>query len=339
MEVRRLNPADDETFDAWHAVYWAAERFGREHANAWALEEFRADRTSDSPHRTFAMLTGWVDGQCVAAGDVEMSLVDRADEAQVYCFVHPDHRRRGHGSQLLAALEGIAQEHGRTVLTAEAAYPYDGPADGAGSAGPEFASRHGYSFGLGDVMRVLDLPTDPARLERLLAEAASHHPSYTIRTWIGPVPDDIVAGWVELNALVATEAPTGDLEVAPHAADVAVHRAREAVSAAQRRTNFHATALDADGRPVAYNELVLPELDPGRVYQWGTLVRREHRGHRLGMAVKAANLLQLQQAHPEPLLLATYNAEVNSHMIGINEQLGFRPVERLGEFQKRLGRS
>ena len=30
----------------------------------------------------------------------------------------------------------------------------------------------------------------------------------------------------------------------------------------------------------------------------------------------------------------TWNAEVNEHMIGINERLGFRPVERMGEFQK-----
>ena len=26
----------------------------------------------------------------------------------------------------------------------------------------------------------------------------------------------------------------------------------------------------------------------------------------------------------------TWNAEVNGHMVGINERLGFRPVERIG---------
>ena len=35
--------------------------------------------------------------------------------------------------------------------------------------------------------------------------------------------------------------------------------------------------------------------------------------------------------------LTTYNAEVNAHMIGVNEEIGFRPVARLGDFQKRLG--
>ena len=34
--------------------------------------------------------------------------------------------------------------------------------------------------------------------------------------------------------------------------------------------------------------------------------------------------------------MVTWNAEVNAHMVAVNEQLGFEPVERLGEFQKRL---
>lgn len=33
---------------------------------------------------------------------------------------------------------------------------------------------------------------------------------------------------------------------------------------------------------------------------------------------------------------STFNAEVNSHVIGVNERMGFRPVERMGQFQMRL---
>jgi len=36
-------------------------------------------------------------------------------------------------------------------------------------------------------------------------------------------------------------------------------------------------------------------------------------------------------------VLTTYNAESNTHMVGVNEALGFRPVERLGNLQRRLG--
>ena len=87
---------------------------------------------------------------------------------------------------------------------------------------------------------------------------------------------------------------------------------------------------------VAYSELVVPTYDPERVYQWGTLVRREHRGHRLGLATKVHNLRRFQEQRAGRSAVFTYNAEVNRHMIAVNEALGFRPVGRLGEFQKQL---
>ena len=49
-----------------------------------------------------------------------------------------------------------------------------------------------------------------------------------------------------------------------------------------------------------------------------------------------ANLLWLQQEHPEARLLVTYNADVNAPMIAVNEAMGFRPVERLVEMQRKL---
>ena len=337
LEIRTINPRDRSAFDAWHAVYLAAETFGREKwANPWQLEEYRADRTRPVSYREAVMYAGVVDDEVVVVGDLEVPLIDRPHHALLQVFTHPSHRRRGHGSRMLVTLELAARARGRRIFDAETAYPYDGPADGTGSAGVEFARRHEYAFGLGDVMRVLDLPVAPSLLEELQAEAAPHHPAYPLRSWVGHVPDDIVEQWVALNAALDTQAPTGDLEKQEMLPDVAAHRAREAFMDLQQRTAFHTVAVAADGRLAAYNELVLPALDPGRVYQWGTLVAPEHRGHRLGLAVKAVNLAQLQAAHPEPLLLTTYNAEVNSHMIGINERLGFRPVERLGEFQKKM---
>ncbi len=63
---------------------------------------------------------------------------------------------------------------------------------------------------------------------------------------------------------------------------------------------------------------------------------RVARGRRLGLAVKVANLRLLQAERPDIEVVSTYNAESNRHMIEVNERLGFRPVARLGEFQRRL---
>jgi hypothetical protein len=128
----------------------------------------------------------------------------------------------------------------------------------------------------------------------------------------------------------------GGLELEPEQMTPERIRADEALFAASGRSKLTTVALSPSGEAVAYSELVVPAHDPGRVYQWGTLVRRAHRGHRLGQATKALNLLRFQRSHPGSALLVTYNAEVNAHMVSINEAMGFRPVERLGEYQRQL---
>ena len=132
------------------------------------------------------------------------------------------------------------------------------------------------------------------------------------------------------------EAPTGGLEREPESADVDALRRREALTASQGRTTFNTVALDASGEVVAYSNLAVTTHDPDNAFQWGTLVRRADRGHRLGMAVKVASLRLLSEGEVRARRIHTWNAGVNDHMIAINERLGFRPVERMGEFQKKL---
>ena len=81
---------------------------------------------------------------------------------------------------------------------------------------------------------------------------------------------------------------------------------------------------------------MVPAGDMPKVYQWTTLVRRDHRGRRLGAAVKLQNLLALQERYPERTEIHTTNAETNDAMIGINDRLGFRVVEVCPEFQRLL---
>ena len=111
---------------------------------------------------------------------------------------------------------------------------------------------------------------------------------------------------------------------------------REALLARQGRRKYNTVALDEHGDVVACTDIATTVHEPGRAYQWGTLVRPDARGHRLGLAVKVANLRLLATQRPDLTELITYNAEVNSHMVAVNDRLGFRPVAWLGEFQKRL---
>jgi RimJ/RimL family protein N-acetyltransferase len=171
--------------------------------------------------------------------------------------------------------------------------------------------------------------------DRLAALGAVRAP-YRLVTVTEALPDELLPSYCQLAGTLVTEAPTGDLEQEPEVFDEERVRAEEQQLRDGGRTRYLTLALDAAGEVAGFSELAVPRHDPGRAYQQGTLVSREHRGRALGAAVKAANLRLLQEREPEVRRVITYNAEVNAHMIRVNALLGFRPTARLAELQKRL---
>ena len=337
LAIHLVDPADDEQLAAWHEVYAASRCFRNpETAMVWTLPELRVELQSPSRKWWKAGYVGTVDGVAVTSGSLATPLLDNRQLADVWVDTHPEHRGRGHGSAVLAHLERVAREHDRSLLTTLASWSLEAADTGAGTPDIDFLTGRGFTLSLVDVQRWLRLPVDADRLDVLAGEAAAHHPAYTLRSWVGPVPEDLAQGWAELAASLMTEAPMGELEFEPEVADVAVFRDQEEVLARQGRTKYSTVALDADGVVVAYTDVVATTHEPGKAYQWGTLVRTADRGHRLGLAVKVANVQLLQRERPDLSLVVTWNAEVNSHMVGVNDLLGFEPIERMGEFQKRL---
>ncbi|QNN51446.1 GNAT family N-acetyltransferase [Nocardioides mesophilus] len=337
LEIRPLDAHDEEALAAWHATYLAGDTYGRAQATPWMLEEMRADFTGSRTGERFLPFSGHADGTVVAAGLLVLPLLDNLTLAHAEWWTHPDHRRRGHGSAMLEHLTRVAREHGRTTLGTETSFPFDAPADGAGHPHADFLTHRGFTFALGNVMRVLPLPPDLDLVRRRAEEAAPYHSDYTLRRFVGPVPDDIVLPFGALIGSLMTEAPLGAKNREAEVFDEERIRSDEAVFAASGRTKYTTVAIAPDGAVVAYSEVVVPRYDPDVVYQWGTLVLDGHRGHRLGMATKAHNLLWLVEQEPDRSRLVTFNAEVNRHMIAVNEALGFRPVERHAEFEKELG--
>lgn len=90
------------------------------------------------------------------------------------------------------------------------------------------------------------------------------------------------------------------------------------------------------GKLVAYSELGrLVGADQPAV-QEDTLVLESHRGHRLGMLLKAANAQFMLEHAPDTALVTTFNAEENEPMLRVNIELGFKPICAEGELQKRV---
>ena len=338
MQIRGLNADDVEEFDAFHAVLEQAERFERPYAGVWSLEEARIIFTDDDPGERIDAFVALERDEVVGAGAVFSGIEDNLHISYVAVWVPPQRRRHGIGSAILAELAACCRADGRTDIAMETAYPFERQDDHPYRL---FAEKHGFVLANREVARVLDLPVDETLLAALVEEARAAHPGYRIETFEGAIPESLVEGLCVVRNQLAADAPTGLLDFEPEAVTPDVPRFREDALRRQGRTMLSTLALtDGDGRdPVVagYSDLVIPAADLPNVHQWGTLVLRDHRGHRLGLAMKARGLQELQRRiGPERTRVLTCNAEQNAYMVGINERLGFRPVEIVPTFLLRL---
>lgn len=333
MQIRVIDVFDDADFEPFHHLCERAMRHGRPHAPAWSIDTARAAyRTPSSDQRQEAL--GAFDAD-VLVGAVRITswLLDNTNAAWVNVMVDPDHRRQGVGSALLAEAVDRIHAQGRAIVQGEAPYPFELRED---SPARRFAQRHGFHLANTEVERVLDLPVAPELLEQLAAQAAPHHTAYEIRTFVDQIPQQLQQSYCDLLNSLPLESPQGVLDVEQEATTPGQVQENLALLTAMGRRSFVTLAISPDGRAVAHNDLEVTGDGQDYVAQQGTLARRDHRGHRLGTAVKVRGLQELQRAHPDKRTVRTSNAETNAQMVAINDRLGFRPVEILGQFQLRL---
>ena len=134
----------------------------------------------------------------------------------------------------------------------------------------------------------------------------------------------------QIMARMSTDVPSGDLELEPEVWDAARVAESDRVATRMGRARLTTIARHVPtGEIVAYTVIESPSDKPQAAYQEDTLVHAEHRGHRLGMLVKAGNREQLGRELPAVRRIHTWNAGENEHMLAINRALGFtdRTVE------------
>jgi GNAT superfamily N-acetyltransferase len=273
----------------------------------------------------------WDGDRMVGILGVQAPLLENTDSAVVFVQVRPGHRHQGVGAALLAWAEEAARGLSRSSLLGWVYAPVGGESDAT-----RFAAHHGFRVELEEGSKVLDLTSGRERWPALAAEAAPHHADYRIVTVWAPIPDALVPGYCVLNAAFMGEVPTGETPVDLEQWDEHRVRDREDRAARAGRRDVLTFALDAAGEVVALTELFVDTSMPHRALQGGTLVMPDHRGHRLGLAIKVANLQALVDAYPQVEWILTENADVNAAMNAVNERLGFGVVERCLEVRKRL---
>jgi mycothiol synthase len=267
-----------------------------------------------------------------SANAVFFDLDGQRHVSNVAIAVQPGRRREGVGTQLLARLIELAAARDRSLLI--------GIARESVPAGDAFAKAIGAE--LGQVMR--DNRLDLAKLDRSLLqgwleEGPRRAPGYSLRFVKGLTPPDlapqVAAVWNVMNTAPRDDLQTQDITFT---AELLAQLEQTYVAAGVERWAYYAVE-DATGEFVGFSDIQLQDGQLSHPHVGNTGVHPDHRGHALGKWLKAAITLKLVDEVPEARWLITGNAASNDAMLGINEQIGFKPAAALHAWQVRVDRA
>lgn len=310
------------------------------------------------PHEPKILLVARVEGRIVARGVCERRLGE-TETAWMLAEVLPEFRGRGIGRALSLALEAAAIGEGRTKGIVYAPSPE--PVRGTSTGGPEENDERVHApTGFGsvpagnpEVRLLLDLgyrleqvgrgsrlrlPVDTELLAAATATARASAPEseYRLHSWVDQTPPHWRADIVHLLTRMSTDAPSAGLEEPEDEWTLQRLLDDEDANVGVRTALTTAVEHVPTGTLVGFTEIAVPADEHRTPWQEDTLVLHEHRGHRLGLLLKAENLRLLQERHPERRAVTTYNAEDNRPMLRINETLGFRAFIHEGAWRKDL---
>jgi GNAT superfamily N-acetyltransferase len=331
LEIRPIDLLDASRLadaERWTEIHADVQRelFG-DRGSSWTLEEIQAFHRSDEKLRVAR--AAWLGGEIVGALDVIMPLADNTSLAILWLSVDAAHRGRGVGSELLAEAERIGADHGRTLFNVETEW-----AHGRADASERFASGRGFTIGLTMLRSDMALTADRHALEAVLA---SGEDDYAFESFVDDMPDEWLDDRAVLQQRMSTDAPSDDLQVEEEAWDAdRLRAAYERARSSGRRIVETVARHVPSGRLVGFTTVSVSAGEPELAYQQDTLVLREHRGHALGLRLKAANALRLMDELPEVTSVRTWNAASNTHMLAVNRRLGYTVDGYSREWQKQV---
>lgn len=299
---------------------------------AGSLEEIMHQLSGVQRSSRYAHFLAVEDGADVAHGTVRLPLRDNLAGATVSLSVLPSRRRRGIGTALAREILAFVSGAGRTHVAWTVGSPV-----GKESPGRAFSRLLGARKVLSRLRRELDLrDVDDSKLDDLVnARIEGRDSDYDIVTWVDRAPDALVDGVANLVGRMSTDTPRGDLSTDPEVRDASRWRGGgrclpfwTATPCGRRCRSqrplggFHGHRRL--GSRASRRRAVEHDVDP------------DHRGHRLGLAIKVANLRNLRREIPGALGLETWNTLENFRIVAINELLGFHIVESVDEYQLSL---
>jgi GNAT superfamily N-acetyltransferase len=271
----------------------------------WEIEGMRQWLTVAGPGDAYRYVVAKEAGELIGVARIWLLGHENRHTAQAQIMVVPAHRRRGIGRALLHAVVERLDAAGRRTVTAEVP---------EGTDGVGFVEALGFTCALRSPRSLLTL-ADVDR-DRIAALAAAPHPGYEILCWLDEVPEEMLGPYAAAKRAM-NEAPKGELDALPVLYDTERIRARVAAQHVRGNRTYRLVAVHQQtGKVAGLTELLWIRIYPTRGDQGDTCVVPAHRGHGLGVWMKAAE--------PDMVDVQTWNAEDNAHMIAVNDVIGYR---------------
>lgn len=330
MKIERITPADRDLALAAQAAEVTRSELAAEAPNAvppsaeGLLLQARHGHDDRPVDALWVALDGA--GELVAHGALELPHWGNPHLAMVFCWVAPQAHGSGVGTALLEAQVELASELGRSTLFTFSE---------GDSRRTRFLTAQGFTVGQHMAQRRLDpRRLDLARIRALADDAAEYGADYELVRLDGPAPEEMLPSLVTLFEAI-NDAPLDDIDLDPDTFPVERLRGYDAAMRHRRQKVYRLLARHRrTGDWAGHTILCVDETRPGYGVQEDTSVVRDHRGHRLGMWLKASMLLWMHDEHPELTMIDTWNAVSNTHMIAVNEALGCE-VSQLGVAMQR----
>jgi GNAT superfamily N-acetyltransferase len=311
---------------AWYAVFAAvwAEQFPGEDvpplAAVWSwtvgVPDFRVVRMWRALDDDGRVL-GWAELDRDTRGENQ-------HRAEIELGVAADVRRRGIGTALLRPVAEAAQEAGCTVLGFEAL-------DEASAMG--FLARYDATSCIADTRSVLETRLVDRADIAACAQRPAGASAYSLVAWDGVPSEDQLVKYARVTTAMNT-APIGAMTWNDEAEDPDRLRAwGRAITDRGDDLWVVCARHDETGEFAGLTEVIHLSQWPGHTWQENTAVDPAHRGHGLGLWMKATMLQRILTERPDIRIIETWNAAVNEHMLRVNRRLGFRAVKTGAEIE------
>lgn len=296
------------------------------------------------PYEWYVVLVGRKNGEIVGRAGIAMPLDDNTELAHVTLDILPEAEGLGLGRQLLEAAETFVKGENRRIVVVEtnhaAAALGNVEADPItathgtgvlplGNRQARFAYSAGYDLDQVEQFSSCALPLDKALVADLSAQGvAAHERAYAVHQWLDACPEQ----WASEIARLEQSQGAGDVD---EPWDVAKLRQAEELSAASgRRSIVTAAEFLETGKLVAFTSISLLGKESSVAFQDDTVVEVDHRGKKVGLSIKVANMELLMREFPQAKTIYTWNAPENSHLLEVNAQLGFVSAGVTGQWRK-----